>query len=147
MFEKILVAMDSSPLAPRVLAAAQDLAVKSSSSVLVAHIRDVALPVAMAASAGRPGGIGAGVPLEDEEAAQRLVREAVETLRGAGVTASGQVGAGWGATARELLRLAGEFQPELIVVGSHGSHVTQLVLGSVAYRIVHMASCPVLVVR
>jgi len=147
MFEKILVAIDSSPLAARVLAAGQDLAVKSSSTVLVAHIRDVPIQVTMAAGAGRPGGGGLIPTLEDEEVAQRLVRDAVQTLRGAGVTATGQVGPGYGATARELLRVAAEFEPDLIVVGSHGSHVTQLVLGSVAYRIVHMATCPVLVVR
>jgi nucleotide-binding universal stress UspA family protein len=147
MFEKILVCIDTSPLAARVLAATQDLALKSSSAVLVAHIRDVALPVTMAATAGRAGGLGVNTPLEDEETANRLVQDAVDLLRAAGVRATGRVGTGWGATARELLNLANEYQPDLIVVGSHGSHVTQIVLGSVAYRIVHMASCPVLVVR
>jgi nucleotide-binding universal stress UspA family protein len=149
MFEKILVAVDMSPLAPKVLESARDIAVKSTATVLVAHIRDVALPVAMAATAGRAGGIGrAGGSLEDEEAANRLVEDAVEMLRAAGVTATGRVENGWGATARELLEMASEFGADMIVVGSHGSHhVAQLVLGSVAYRIVHLAQCPVLVVR
>jgi universal stress protein A len=146
MFEKILVALDTSPLAPRVLEAARDMAVKSSSTVLVAHIRDIALPVTMAAGAGRPG-LGHTGALEDEDAAAKVVRDAVQALRDAGVQATGQVGTGWGATARELLALAAEFAADLVVVGSHGSHVTQLVLGSTAYRIVHLAPCPVLVVR
>jgi nucleotide-binding universal stress UspA family protein len=148
VFEKILVGIDMSSLGPKVTEAARDIAVKSGSTVLVAHIRDVALPVAMAATAGRAGGIGgtAGA-LEDEGAANRLVDDAVAILTAAGVSATGRVAGGWGATARELLALASEFGPDLIVVGSHGSHMTQVVLGSVAYRIVHLAPCPVLVVR
>ena len=102
----------------------------------------------MAASAGRAGGVGlSGPTLEDEAAAHQLVQDAVDRLTGAGVSATGRVGSSWGATARELLEVAADFQPGMIVVGSHGSHVTQVLLGSVAYRIVHMASCPVLVVR
>jgi nucleotide-binding universal stress UspA family protein len=148
MFEKMLVAIDSSPLAARVVEIAGDLARKSESSVLVVHVRDVALPVAMAAAAGRPGLVGGGgMVLEDEEAAHRLVQEAVDTLANAGVTATGRVGSGWGATAKELLDVAAEFGPDLIVIGSHGSHVRQVVLGSVAYRVIHLATCPVLVVR
>jgi nucleotide-binding universal stress UspA family protein len=148
MFEKMLVAIDSSPLAARVVEVAGDVARKSGSTVLVVHVRDVALPVAMAAAAGRPGLLsGAGLVLEDEEAAQRLVQDAVDTLQSGGVAATGRVGSGWGATAKELLEVATEFGPDLIVIGSHGSAVRQVVLGSVAYRVVHLATCPVLVVR
>jgi universal stress protein A len=146
MFDRMLVGIDASPHSAKVLAAARDLAVKSKASVMVAHIRDVALPVAMAASAGRPGAMSRP-PLEDEQAAHQLVEDAVKVFAEAGVTAQGHVGSGWGATARELLDLADQFSADLIVVGSHGSQVTQILLGSVAYRIVHQAPCPVLVVR
>ncbi|TMC05387.1 MAG: universal stress protein [Chloroflexi bacterium] len=150
MFERMLVGIDGSPHSPKVLAAARDLAVKSGSAVLVAHIRDIALPLAMAATAGRPGALPRREmpPLEDEEAARQLVEDALAVFREAGVQdAKGQVGSGWGATAKELLNLADEFGANVIVVGSHGSQVAQILLGSVAYRIVHQAACPVLVVR
>jgi universal stress protein A len=150
MFTRMLVGIDASPLSARVVAAAIDLAAKSRSTVLVAHIRDVALPVTMAAAAGRPGvpPLGIGPAPEDEQAAQRLVQGAVDQFAEAGVEARGQVvGAGYGATAKELLQLADDHRADVIVVGSHGSPVAQILLGSVAYRIVHQATCPVLVVR
>lgn len=148
MFDRMLVGIDASPQSAKVVAAARDLALKSKAAVMVAHIRDIALPVAMAASAGRPGVLPRReVPLEDEQAANRLVEEAVREFEEVGVTAQGQVGSGWGATAKELLDLAEQFRADLIVVGSHGSQVTQILLGSVAYRVVHQAACPVLVVR
>jgi nucleotide-binding universal stress UspA family protein len=149
MFDRMLVGIDASPHSAKVLAAARDLAVKSKASVMVAHIRDIALPLAMAATAGRPGGMPRRElpPLEDEQTAHQLVEDAVKVFAEAGVPAKGQVGSGWGATARELLNLADQFNADLIVVGSHGSQVTQILLGSVAYRVVHQAQCPVLVVR
>ena len=149
MFERMLVGIDASPHSAKVLAAARDLAVKSGSAVLVAHIRDIALPLAMAATAGRPGAMPRREmpPLEDEEAARQLVEDALALFREAGVEAKGQVGSAWGATAKELLNLADEFGANVIVVGSHGSPVAQILPGSVAYRIVHQAACPVLVVR
>jgi nucleotide-binding universal stress UspA family protein len=146
MFDRMLVGIDATPHSAKVLAAARDLAVKSKATVMVAHIRDIALPVAMAAGAGRPG-TAPRPPLEDEQAAHQLVDEAVRVFAEVGVTAQGRVASGWGATARELLDLAEQFRADLIVVGSHGSQVAQILLGSVAYRIVHQASCPVLVVR
>jgi nucleotide-binding universal stress UspA family protein len=147
MFERILVGLDASPHSARVVAAASELALKTSASVLVAHIRDVPLPVAMAATAGRPGALPRGAVGEDDQAAQQLVQDAVRAFQEAGVEARGEVVSAWGATARELLKMADEFRADTIVVGHHGGAVSQILLGSVAYRIVHQASCPVLVVR
>jgi nucleotide-binding universal stress UspA family protein len=149
MFERMLVGLDSSQHSAKVLAAARELAVKSGSTVLVAHIRDVALPLTMAATAGRPGAMPRREmpPLEDEQTAHQIVEDAVKVFAEAGVEAKGRVGSGWGATAKELLQMADEHRADLIVVGSHGSQVTQILLGSVAYRVVHQAKCPVLVVR
>jgi nucleotide-binding universal stress UspA family protein len=137
------------PHSAKVLDAAVDLAVKSRATVMVAHIRDVALPLVMAATAGRPGAMPRReMPrLEDEQTAHQLVQDAVKVFTDAGVQAEGQVGSAWGATAKELLHLAEQFHADVIVVGSHGSQMSQILLGSVAYRVVHQANCPVLVVR
>ena len=77
-----------------------------------------------------------------------LVDTAVTRLRSAGIEAVGKVGLGAaGSTARELLEIARAARATLIVVGDRGSRVSDLLLGSVAHRIVHLADCPVLLVR
>jgi nucleotide-binding universal stress UspA family protein len=146
MFQRILVGVDTSPLSATVLAAAKDMALKTSATVLIAHIRDVPLPVSMAASAGRPG-LRPGARAEDEQVASGIVDDAVRAFQEAGVDASGEVISASGATARELLKMADDFRADTIVVGHHGSAMAQILLGSVAYRVVHQANCPVLVVR
>jgi universal stress protein A len=49
---------------------------------------------------------------------------------------------------QEILQRAEELKPDLLVVGTHGrSGFRQMMIGSVAERIVRYAPCPVLVVR
>ncbi|MCB1830733.1 MAG: universal stress protein [Chromatiaceae bacterium] len=48
---------------------------------------------------------------------------------------------------REIVRLAEERGADLIVVGSHGRHGLQLLLGSTANGVLHQAKCDVLAVR
>ena len=50
-------------------------------------------------------------------------------------------------TARELLAIASSAGATEIVIGDRGSHVTDVLLGSVAHRVVHLAEIPVLLVR
>ncbi|MFT4825328.1 MAG: universal stress protein A [Halioglobus sp.] len=52
-----------------------------------------------------------------------------------------------GRPAREIHRAAKEISADLIVVGSHGRHGVQLLLGSTANAILHGAKCDVLAVR
>ena len=48
----------------------------------------------------------------------------------------------------EIIRMARERQADLIVVGSHGrTGLSQLLIGSVAEKVVRKASCPVLTVK
>jgi nucleotide-binding universal stress UspA family protein len=63
------------------------------------------------------------------------------------VQAEGQIGPGAGSTARELLAIADSAVANLIVIGDRGSHVSDVLLGSVAHRVVHLAKVPVLLVR
>lgn len=48
---------------------------------------------------------------------------------------------------REIVRLAEERAADLIIVGSHGRHGLQLLLGSTANGVLHQAKCNVLAVR
>jgi universal stress protein A len=48
---------------------------------------------------------------------------------------------------KEITRIAEENGVDLIVIGSHGKHGLQLLLGSTANGVLHLAKCDVLAVR
>lgn len=53
-----------------------------------------------------------------------------------------------GPTARSIVESARDSKADLIVMGTHGRHgMAHLLLGSVAERVVRIATCPVLTVR
>jgi universal stress protein A len=52
-----------------------------------------------------------------------------------------------GNTRREILALAEREKVDLVVIGSHGRHGMQLLLGSTANAVLHGAPCDVLAVR
>ncbi|MGH7861880.1 MAG: universal stress protein [Candidatus Dormibacteraceae bacterium] len=145
MFERLVAAVDDDrSRAARVIQAALELAGGHGGEVLVAHVREVERPGAQLA---RAGAIPPSLHLESEEDAARLVSDAVQSFHDQGLHAEGAIGAAIGSTAKELLQMAREFNADLILVGDRGSHVTDLLLGGVAHRIVHQADCSVLVVR
>ena len=149
MFERILAAIDRDPeRSARVVEAVKALAQKFSAEVVVAHVREVERPAAMVTPTAKAGAIPPALHFESEEEAREFVDAAVARLRSAGVRADGRIGTGaTGSTARELLAIAQAFGATLIVVGDRGSRVTDVLLGSVAYKIVHRAACPVLLIR
>ena len=148
MFERIVAAIDSdTDRAILVVRAAQEIGERFGSKVLIVHVRDVERSAVMVAAAGRPGAIPPALHFETEERERELVDSAVRSLGNAGVNAEGKVGRGDGSTARELLDIAHAFNANLIVVGDRDSHVTDFILGGVAHRVVHLADCPVLLVR
>jgi nucleotide-binding universal stress UspA family protein len=148
MYEKIVAAIDADPdRSAKVMQMAKGLALANGSRVLVVHVRELERPTVMVTPAAKAGAIPPALHFESEEAAMGLVDTAVADLRSAGIEAQGKVGTGVGSTARELLDIAGAYGANLIVVGDRGSHVTDLLLGSVAHRIVHLAKCPVLLAR
>jgi nucleotide-binding universal stress UspA family protein len=53
-----------------------------------------------------------------------------------------------GTPADEIVRAANELEAELIVIGGRGKGAVEaILLGSVSYRVLHHAPCPVLVTR
>lgn len=52
-----------------------------------------------------------------------------------------------GSTKTEILRKAEDWQADLILLGSHGRHGVELLLGSTANAVLHGARCDVLAVR
>jgi len=47
----------------------------------------------------------------------------------------------------EIIRFANQHEIDLIVIGSHGRHGIQRLLGSTAYPVTHNADCDVLAIR
>jgi nucleotide-binding universal stress UspA family protein len=81
------------------------------------------------------------------DGAERLAAEGAERAREAGLDAEARVASATDAVADTIVRVAGEVDASLIVIGSRGRRrITSLVLGSVSHHVVHQAHRPVLVV-
>jgi nucleotide-binding universal stress UspA family protein len=80
------------------------------------------------------------------EAAQQLAAEGAELARDAGFQARGVALPSEHGTWRTLLRAASDLDVETLVTGTHGRAPADVVLGSVAERVVRHAQRPVLVV-
>ena len=145
MFERIVAAINSdSERSAKVVEAARELALARASKVLIAHVREVERPASLLAKAGA---IPPALHLDDHSDAGHLVDETVNELKAEGIEAEGRVGKTGSATAAELLDIADSYSADLIIVGDLGSTVSDMLQGGVAHRIVHLAECPVLVVR
>jgi len=137
VFERIVLAVDAADDAHGALAAALDLAGKSGGEILVVHVHDVGLTSRET------------VDLESHEEAQLLVEALVDVVRQHGVRAHGEIRAARSVeVAREILQAARDFSADSIVLGSRGlGDFAGLLMGSVAYRVIQHADCPVVVVR
>ncbi|NUU22848.1 MAG: universal stress protein [Streptomycetaceae bacterium] len=141
MYDRILVAVDSTPETADVLAATAALAKPLGSHVRVLHVQTIDVVDG--------GGTGGVIEEEDADAATKVVTDAVDTLRAAGVTSV----EGWsGETLRAdipnaVLDQAKDYGADLLVLGARRHHgLARLLLGSVSDAIVHRSPCPLLLV-
>jgi nucleotide-binding universal stress UspA family protein len=156
---KILVAYDGSGCAEAALDDLQRAGLPDDAEALVVSVAEVWLPppppsvyevVEAAESAQTPAELQRDYAKESPPVLEacRLAGRAAERLRqnfpGWKVTAEGL----YGSPAREVLRLADEWRPRLIVAGSHGrSALGRLVLGSVSQKVLHEAQASVRIAR
>jgi nucleotide-binding universal stress UspA family protein len=139
MFKKILNANDGSGPAFKALELAIELARQNRSELHMASVEEVS---------SFPGLIGE-VETERENADHRykeVLKRANAMAREKGVTLETHVLIGH--PVRSIVDLAGELGADLLVIGATGhSALYEKMLGSRADRVVHLASCPVLVVK
>jgi nucleotide-binding universal stress UspA family protein len=137
MYEKILVAIDESEVADRVLTAARELAGLAHGEIWILHLRERE-PSKFMTTANETTG-----------EAQATVDSAVQKLAAAGVTAAGTVrDAIFGYAAREIVAEAKNRDAGVIVMGSRGrGDLAGLLIGSTAHKVLHLTDRPVLVVR
>ena len=138
MFKSIVWANDGSEAAQRALPLVKELAHAGGATVTLVHVVE------------RIEGAGAvGLPRRaDESTVQANMRALVGQLEQEGITASLEIRGDVGARpAHEVVEIARRTAADLIVVGSRGhGAIGELLLGSVTYRLLHIAPCPVLVV-
>jgi nucleotide-binding universal stress UspA family protein len=139
MYDKILVAIDQSPVAEQVLAAARGLAQLSGGEVRVLHLREREVM----------GGRGGVLDYETGDEARTTADEAVAALARDGIQVSGEArNTPFGHAAREIVAEARDFGASVIIMGSRGhGDLAGLMLGSTAHKVIHLTDRPVLVVR
>jgi nucleotide-binding universal stress UspA family protein len=137
MFKSILVAVDGSDYSRQAVPAAIEVAKKFGSEVFVLHVHEHDL------------GRAAVYPVESDDQAAEIVAEAIATIRGAGVSAEGEVRVAFlGQVADEIVETAALRGANLIVMGSRGlSDVAGLFLGSVTHKVLRLAHVAVLIDR
>lgn len=139
-YQRILVAVDFSKEFESVLAKAIEQQKLTGARMLLVHVVEYT------------GAMYTGeIPLpEDLDLDQRLAKQAEEKLQ-AMIEQHDLQNAGYqveiGTPKREIVRVAEEHSADLIIIGSHGRHGLQLLLGSTANGVLHQATCDVLAVR
>lgn len=138
-YKKIVAAIDLTEDSKLVIDRAQEITNSQQAELHVMHIIE---PLGYA--------YGGDIPMDLTEVQQQLESHARDQLKRLGenlqINESNQhIIVGRPET--EIHRLAEEQDFDLIVVGSHGRHGIQLLLGSTANGVLHGASCDVLAVR
>lgn len=140
IYETIIVAVDMSETSNRAVRAAGDLARLSGGKVVLLHVKEREL------IPGRGGGL---YDLEEPEDTENLFAEDNAVLHELGVPVTASLRrAIYGHAAEEILDAASQHGAGIIVMGSRGrSAVAHFLLGSIAYKVVHLADRPALIVR
>ncbi|MGD0216292.1 MAG: universal stress protein [Desulfobaccales bacterium] len=137
MFNKILVPLDGSDLAGKVLPKAEDLAKCFGSQLVLLTLGSAAV-----------GEITESSPETEGEARMPAVKYLQET---AAALRAKNLAATWvfkqGDPAQEIMSYASAHQMDLILLGSHGAGEVAWLLGSVAHRVVSHSPIPVLLIR
>ena len=140
-YKHILLAADFTDHGNVVAQRATDLANRYQAELSVLHVVD-SIPIAESI-------YGPIIPY-DGDLSSELVKAAEKRLAEIGQQFGIPVERQWvelGSPKLEIIRIAGENDIDLIVVGSHGRHGLSLLLGSTANGVLHHAECDVMAVR
>jgi len=133
----ILFPTDFSTASDAALLQAEALAKQTSAMILILHVEEP--PLAYAA-----GELYYGMP---EPSSERILKM-LEQVTPSDPTVSFKHRLTIGDPAGEIVRIAGEDEVQMIVLGTHGrSGISRMLMGSVAEAVVRRAPCPVLVYR
>jgi nucleotide-binding universal stress UspA family protein len=142
MFKKILVPLDGSELAAKILPHVVDLAKSNQAEVTLVHV--CYSPVAFGAGQVTPE-LMKKAEIHEAKWCSAYMGEAAKSLQGQGVDA--KVECIEGVPAREVLAYAEKNNFDLIALATHGKGEVAWVLGSTAERIITHSNVPVLLYR
>lgn len=140
-YRHILMATDFGEGSEIIARRAHDLAQRNQAKLTLLHVVDY-MPIADSA-------YGPAVPF-DVELSEDLVQKAKRRLLGMAEgldVAESDCLVEIGSPKLEVIRIAEENGVDLIVVGTHGKHGLQLLLGSTSSSVLHYTQCDVLAVR
>jgi universal stress protein A len=142
IYHRILVAVDLTESSFTITERARALAAALGSELEILHVVEPQPFVAPIP----PDAVTPAI-IETQEALIEAAQEHMAKL--AGEPDSKQ--AGWrvevGSVKAELLRVAGEFHADLIILGNHGRHGLAFIFGPTEEAVLHSAPCDVLAVR
>jgi len=139
-FRRILIAVDSEPIAARAADTGIELAKALGAEVALIHVVDTS--VALGGDTGIPPNV---LIAEAEREGKKLVAGFRERLS---LPASTLQFVQSGSPPGEIVKAATEWAADLIVIGSHGrAGLRRALVGSVAEGVMRHAPCPVLVTR
>lgn len=136
---KIILAVELVPTEKELVEKAMDLAKKFKAQVFLVHA------IEHVSAYGSAYGIAVGAEIEDA-----LFKAAAKQMDKLGkkyaIPAKNQI-IKFGAAKVAILEEASDKKADLIMLGSHGRHGMELLLGSTANAVIHAAKCDVLAVR
>ncbi len=137
--DKFLVAIDSSEISLKVVDFASNLATQTGAELCFTHVMRKETQFSEA--------IWEQVENVFHKMAAEILFSASERARNAGVEKI-EVEILSGDPARAIVEYAVQHKCSAIIIGSHGQgQVSGLLLGSVSYKVLSLASCPVIVVK
>jgi universal stress protein A len=138
-YKKLLVLLDLSEGSEQVAIAGRDLAAYSNAALLILHVVEFTPVEPLGESMIMTAQVEDDLVKRSRESLSELIRR-LKLER-----ATGRVEAG--NTKAEILRVAAEEQPDLIVLGSRERHGLAILLNFTEDTILHAAHCDVLAVR
>jgi nucleotide-binding universal stress UspA family protein len=135
---RVLVPVDFSDASRQALRYAAAFARRMDARLILLHV---------IAPTSLPGRLGSErAKLELLQRAKAGLEDLAKEVAGPGLVTSTRVVAG--RVFERIVRMAGEVEPDIIIIGTHGAGgVKRLLIGSTAENVVRHAPCPVLIVR
>jgi nucleotide-binding universal stress UspA family protein len=139
VFNRILVALDSSDQSDYVIECVLQIKLQPSTTVILCHVIELS-----ETNLEQP----ADLPFIDPELGQfRHIEKALQTYQG-DLPCESELEIVIGDPTEEIIRLSNIHRADLIVLGSRGlTGVNRILKGSVSSQVVSEATCPVLVVK